>query len=221
MFIEKRKRFLIIGLIIFCFSNVQNLWSQKPKTSPDPKRVEIISRADDLERREIPVEKKEVKNPDQEDFEKKLKELTLRIKSLENNKQGEYNDSQKRLLLSLDILTKTEQRAENLRKQLIDLIERETNIKSRLEGIEYNLRPEIISRSTAIYGSLRPEDIRDQRRKSLESEKSNLESLLRQIQTNRSRLEESLKKADEWVEKVRLKFEKQIDKALEEKEPEN
>jgi galactokinase/mevalonate kinase-like predicted kinase len=69
----------------------------------------------------------------------------------------------------------------------------------------------MIERSAAFAGSLRPEEIRDQRKKSLEAEKKNLESLLTQIQTTRTSLEENVYKADFLVEKVRLKLDKDID----------
>ncbi len=76
------------------------------------------------------------------------------------------------------------------------------------------MRPENLERSAAFAGSLRPEDIRDQRKKSLDAERKNLDSLLTQIQDNRAVLEQSVQKADALVEKVRAKMEKEIDDAL-------
>lgn len=143
-----------------------------------------------------------------------LTELNARIKSLEANSQNNYDQKQKRLALNLDILTKAEQRAESLRKQLYEIIEKETTVRTRLEQITYDARPEMIERSLAFAGSLRPEEIRDQRKKSLDAEKRNLESLLVQIQTNRASLEENVQKADFLVEKVRIKLDKDIDAAL-------
>ncbi len=215
--IKKYSPFIVV--IIFIFSYQAN--GQIPEATPPDDIAEVVSRDIDNDKNISIKSNSEDKNKGSSDLEKKLEELLVRIKSLESSKGSNYDAEQKKLLLSLDILTKTEQRAENLRKQLIDLVEKETNIKTRLEAVEYNLRPEIISRSTAIYGSLRPEDIREQRKKNLESEKKNLENLLSQIQRNRENIEQSLKKADEWVEKVRLKFEKQIDKALEDESSKN
>ena len=88
------------------------------------------------------------------------------------------------MLLNLDILSKAESRAQNLRKQLIDLTEKESEIKTKMEQIEYDLRPEMIDRMVAFAGTLRPEELRSMRRKSLESEKNNLQNLLVQIQSN-------------------------------------
>ena len=148
------------------------------------------------------------------DAETKIKELTERIKSLESNKRNEYDEKQKRLLLNLDILSRAESRAESLRKQLFEMVEKEASVRMRLEQIGFDARPEMIDRSMAFVGSLRPEEIREQRRKSLEAEKRNLESLLTQIQTSRASLEENVQKADFLVEKVRLKLDKDIDTAL-------
>ena len=148
------------------------------------------------------------------DADARIKELTDRIKSLESTKRNEYDEKQKRLLLNLDILSRAESRAESLRKQLFEMVEKEASVRMRLEQISFDARPEMIDRSTAFVGSLRPEEIREQRRRSLEAEKRNLESLLTQIQTSRTSLEENVQKADFLVEKVRLKLVKDIDEAL-------
>ncbi|HLM59540.1 MAG TPA: hypothetical protein VK308_01935 [Pyrinomonadaceae bacterium] len=148
------------------------------------------------------------------ELDSRIKELNARIKSLESSKRNEYDEKQKRLLLNLDILSRAESRAESLRKQLFEMVEKEATVRTRLEQISFDARPEMIERSTAFVGSLRPEEIRDQRRKSLDAEKRNLESLLTQIQTSRSSLEENVQKADFLVEKVRFKLDKDIDAAL-------
>ncbi len=148
-----------------------------------------------------------------------IKELNSRIKKLESAKKGEPDQKQQRLLLNLDILSRAESRAESLRKQLFEMIEKENSVKTRLEQIQYDARPELIDRSVALVGSFRPEELRDQRKKSLEAEKRNLESLLTQIQTSRTTLESNVEKADALVEKVRSKLDKEIDDALATEEP--
>lgn len=144
----------------------------------------------------------------------RIKELNARIRSLESGSRNEYDEKQKRLLLNLDILSRAESRAESLRKQLFEIVEKEATVRTRLEQVSFDARPEMIERSAVFVGSMRPEEIRDQRKKSLDAEKKNLESLLTQIQTTRTSLEESVYKADFLVEKVRLKLDKEIDAAL-------
>lgn len=148
----------------------------------------------------------------------RLNELNTRLNSVDSKEKREYEEKQKRLLLNLDILTRAEQRAESLRKQLFELTEKENAIRTKLEQIEYDLRPEMIERQIAFVGTLRPEELRDKRKKSLESEKSDLETLLTEIQTTRASLEVNVQKADQLVEKLRFRLEKDIDDALNEEQ---
>ncbi len=150
-----------------------------------------------------------------------LDDLRERIKTLETNRKKDTDEKQKRLLLNLDILTKSEQRVESLRKQLFDMIEKENAIKLRLDIIDNDIRPEAIDRQIAIAGSLRPEDLRTQRKKNLESEKTNLQVLLTEVQKNRTNLELNVTRADTMVERLRGKLEKEIDTALADETPDN
>lgn len=146
----------------------------------------------------------------------RLLEMNSRMQTMEGTKQKAYEEKQKRLLLNLDILTRAEQRAESLRKQLFELIEKENTIKTKLETIDYDARPEMIERQVALVGSLRPEELREAKRKNLEAEKRNLSNLLIEIQNTRSNLEANVQKADQMVEKIRTVLEKDIDDALNE-----
>ncbi|MCA1625245.1 MAG: hypothetical protein LC778_15890 [Acidobacteria bacterium] len=194
----------------------------QPTPPPQQTVPTIVSRAEDYQNEnqtivaEIPQTQTEAETLDQrvDKFNDRMKEINSRVKSLESTRKNDYDEKQKRLLLNLDILSRAEQRAESLRKQLFELVEKENSLRTRLEQIQYDARPEIVDRAAALSGSLRPEEIRDQRRKSLEVEKRNLESLLSQIQTSRTALELNVQKADQLVEKVRFKLEKEIDDAL-------
>ncbi len=147
-----------------------------------------------------------------DDRETQIRQLGDRLKTLESAKGKDQK--QKQLLMNLDILTRAESRVESLRKQLFEIIEKENSTNARIEQISIESRGEVIDRNVALMGSLRPEEIREQRRKSLEAEKINLETLLAQIRTNRTALETSVQKADALVEKVRTKLDKEIDDAL-------
>jgi predicted nucleic acid-binding Zn-ribbon protein len=140
--------------------------------------------------------------------------LNDRLKKLEAGQNTSYDDRQKRVLMNLDILTRAEQRADSLRKQLFDMIEKENSLRARLDQIEYDIRPEIIERALQLGGSMKPEEIRENRRKSLTAERANIQSLLAQVQTTRTNLEGSLLRAEQMVEKLRAKAEKDIDDSL-------
>ena len=193
-----------------------------PTATPLTSEPLVISRADEFPNensRAIPPDPNEVKSSAGADSSSigSLEDLGNRIRNLEAGRKVEKVDpdeKQKRLLLNLDILTRAEQRTESLRKQVFEMIEKENTVKTKLDALEYELRPEVIERSVALIGTLRPEEIRASRRKSMESERANLQSLLTEIQRNRSSLEISLQRADGLVERLRTKFEKEIDTAL-------
>jgi hypothetical protein len=144
----------------------------------------------------------------------RLKGLTTRVGTLETQPKADIDAQQKKILLRLDILSRAEQRAESLRKQLFELIEKENDSKTKLDDAEYQSRTEVIERSGIANGSLRPEEIREQRKKSLETQKLNYKALLLQIQSSRANLEDSVLKADSLVIKLREKLEAEIDLAL-------
>jgi hypothetical protein len=149
----------------------------------------------------------------------RIRDLNERVTRLENGQGAAGDEKQKRLLMNLDIITRAETRAEGLRKQLFEMIEKENTVKARLDQIEYEIRPEVIERTLQIGGSLRPEEIRDAKRRSLDSERNNLQALLTSIQSNRTNLEMNLARAEQMVEKLRAKLEKEIDDSLADTDP--
>lgn len=188
-----------------------------PQTEP-----EVIARADDFPEEtggntvvpETTPEQPETIDDKLDRANSRIKELTARIKSLEKGQKNDYDEKQKRLLLNLDILTRAEQRAESLRKQLFDMVEKESALKSKLDQIENDIRPEVIERQVAFAGTLRPEELREMKRKNLDIERKNIQAILAQLQTTRANMETSVQRADAMVEKLRFKLEKDIDDAL-------
>ena len=134
-------------------------------------------------------------------------------------KPGEGGDErQKRIAQNLDLLSRTEQRAETLRKQLIELTEKETAFRTRLMQIDEDMRPDSIDRSLIVgsVGTTRTTEIRDTRRRVLDNERRGVESLLNQTSQSRARLEEDVRQADALVARLRMRLlpliEKEIDK---------
>jgi predicted nucleic acid-binding Zn-ribbon protein len=115
-------------------------------------------------------------------------------------------EGQQRALVDLERLSRAEQRAEGFRAQLRDVQAKEADLQSRFEQIEYDLKPENIERSASFYGTTRPEDVRDARRRQLENEKSRVQSQLTLLQTSRIRLESAIALADTEVERLRARL---------------
>ncbi|PWT92598.1 MAG: hypothetical protein C5B55_06060 [Blastocatellia bacterium] len=84
------------------------------------------------------------------------------------------------------------QELDNLRLQLIDVQNRESELKARLQQLDIDLQPQNIERYFSGVGSVHPEELREQRRKQLQSEKDRTTALLEQTSLQRSRLESAI-----------------------------
>ena len=214
--------FVLSAAFTFSADAQTNNRRRQPRPTPTPVPVStepaVISRADEYPTVVIepipaptPTQNTSIDNGNSQTMEE-LRERLLLLET--NSKRKDPDEKQKRIALNLDILTKSEQRSEGLRKQLFDMIEKESNIRAKIDQIDNDSRPEAIDRTFATVGSLRPEELKAQRRRSLEIDKRNQETLLVEVQRNRANIEQSLQRADALVEKLRAKIEKEIDDAL-------
>ncbi len=149
----------------------------------------------------------------------RLREITDKVLTPGAGPGGSPNERSNRLSLSLEILTKAEQRAESLRKELLERIEREATLRSRLAQNDEEIRPENIERALNPIGTTRSVELRDTRRRVLENERRGYESLLIQIAQSRVRLEEDVKQADAQVHRLRLRILPLIDREIEKINP--
>lgn len=115
-------------------------------------------------------------------------------------------EGQQRTLVDLERLSRAEQRAEGFRAQLRDVQAKEADLQARLEQVEYDLKPENIERSASFYGTTRPEDVREARRRQLENERTRIQSQLNLFLTSRTRLESAIALADTEVERLRARL---------------
>jgi len=144
----------------------------------------------------------------------RLREVSDKLPAADGGKTGS-NEKQSHIVLSLDLLGRAEDRAGVLRKQLLELIEKDTSYKSRLAQIDEDMRPENIERSLSGVGTTRTAELRDVRRRSLEIERRGLESLVNLTTQGRLRLEEDVRQADSLVSRLRQRLLPLIDKEIE------
>jgi phage shock protein A len=111
-----------------------------------------------------------------------------------------------RTLVDLERLSRAEQRAEAFRAQLRDVQEKEANLQSRLDQLEYDIKPENIERSVGMNGTTHPEEVREARRRQLENERTRIRSQLDLLYTSRTRLEAAIALADTEVERLRARL---------------
>ena len=105
------------------------------------------------------------------------------------------------LLLTLPVLAQEtrQERAANLRAQLLDVQAKQTELQTRLQRIEEESKPENIERGLAGIGSTHPEELREQRRRQLEIEKKGLQAQIDTLVASRTRLEAAIASADAMI----------------------
>jgi DNA repair ATPase RecN len=141
----------------------------------------------------------------EEETQSSIKNLTTQVDRLNQKLTSMQEDD--RYQLDMERLTRAEQRAEQLRAQLMDIQSKIADFEARLEQLEFALRPENIEASIAGYGSTRPEVARDTRKKQLEGERGRVQAQLKLAETSRSRLEVAVANADAEVDNLRAKLE--------------
>ncbi len=210
-----KSSFVLMFIFAFYFILVAStIDAQTRRPTPTPRQdiPTVVSRDDDTVRNNTIDDDVRETTDDSEN--------TINLPRERVSQPSDDNDDgsikQKKMVLYLDLLTKVEQRSASLQEQLYDLLEKQNTLTSKIKQLEYQLRPEVISSTTGLTGSLRPEDLREQRKLALELEKSNFEALLQQLDNRRSMLEENVRKADVLVEKIRLRFDQIVEAALNE-----
>jgi hypothetical protein len=147
----------------------------------------------------------------------RLREISEKLLSPETAKTGDAPAGKlSPIAQNLDILTRAEQRAETMRRQLLEMTEKETAYRTRLMQLDEELRPESIDRSLSGVGTTRTPELRDMRRRQVDNERKGVELLLGQASGSRARLEDELKQADLLVARIRQRLlpiiEREIDK---------
>ena len=143
----------------------------------------------------------------EDDMQQTINALSNQVNRLTDKlTQMQGND---RSLLDMERLTRAEQRSESLRSQQLEAESKLADLQSQMDQIDYALKPENIERVTSGYGTTRPEEARDSRRRQLESEKARLQVQIRLLETSRTRLETAVANSDAEVDLLRRRLQQQ------------
>jgi preprotein translocase subunit SecD len=176
-------------------------------TNPTGDDVKIISTADSPQDPSQPTEAKKPKaptSPEQDQMQQTITTLSNQVNRL-NDKLSQMQEDD-RYQLDMERLTRAEQRAEQLRSQLIDTQAKIADFEAKLEQIDFALQPENIESATAGYGSTHPEQAREARKKQLEGEKARVQAQLKLVESSKARLETAVANADAEVDMLRAKL---------------
>ena len=175
-------------------------------TGPDGER--IISTADEDPTESEPASEtagaKPRKLTEAQRMQQKINALSNQIDRLE--KLGQANETE-RAQLEMERLTRAEQRTESLRTQLVDVESKLADLQPRVDELDYASKPENIERSGAGFGNVRPEEVRETRRRQLEVSKAGLQRQIKILEASRVRLEAAIGTADAEVDRLRRRLE--------------
>ena len=150
---------------------------------------------------------------DPEEMKRTIRSLSSQVDKL-SDKLGQMQEEQ-RSLVDLERLSRGEQRSAQLHAEMRDVQAKEAELQARLEDINYALKPENIERATAGVGSTHPEEVREQRRKQLESEKQRVQGQLDHLAASRTSLEQAIAAAESEVDRLRKKLDAADQAAIE------
>ena len=150
---------------------------------------------------------------DPETMKKTIHVLSTQVDKL-TDKLTQMEESQ-RSLVDLERLTRAETRSAALRAELRDVQAKEADLQAKAEQVDFDLKPENIERSTSGYGTTHPEELREQRRRQLESEKQRIQKQLDQLAISHSRLDEAIATSDAEIDRLRKKLDAADEAAIE------
>jgi len=132
---------------------------------------------------------------------------TVTVDSGVDNRTVRNGQDQPQSRIDAQVLARAEARANSLRDQLVNLQMREIELKSRIDELEYRMRPESIQQALLFVASVRPMDeLRSGIRARLEKEKNNASAQLELIAATRSKLEAALRDAEAESDRLRLRL---------------
>src|SRR2546423_7342494 len=140
---------------------------------------------------------------------RKLEELSTEFSRL--NRKLDSLEKERQADLLQERLTRAEQRAEGLRGQLSQTLEKQADLQARADQIEYDLRPESIELRAAVVPTLHADDVRTQIRQNLENEKKRVRAQLDLLDATRTRLETAIAGADAETDRLRARLNEVLD----------
>lgn len=188
----------------------------RPVTQPQPTPVPqgtdptLVSTADEANTNQTPQRQTAKPTPNADEANaRRLERLSTELNQL--NKKFDALEKERQADLLQERLTRAEQRAESLRTQLSQTLEKQADLQARADQIEYDLRPESIELRAATIPSLHADDVRTQIRQSLENEKKRVRAQLDLLDSTRSRLETAIAGADAEADRLRARLNEIID----------
>lgn len=150
---------------------------------------------------------------------KSVTDLNARLKifsdTFTSNQGLRLTDKQQKLLAAFEFLNRAEQRLSNLQTLKITLAERLTSARLRLAQNEIESKPESIDRSVAVRGAITDaEEMRESRRRALARQRTEINSLINEIQDSISTVNEEIRQTENFLKNIRSRIFPEIEKEI-------
>lgn len=129
------------------------------------------------------------------------KQMANFAQTFSSNQGLRLTDRQQKLLFAFEMLNRAESRLSTLQLMKVTLADREATTKRRITEVEERLRTENIDRT--IGGALDAEQVRAQRRRALETERSDLVALLAELQNTIRDADGELAQIQTFIRRIR------------------
>jgi chromosome segregation ATPase len=123
-----------------------------------------------------------------------------------SDKLNEMQTSQQSMV-DLERLSRAEQRSSQLRTELREVQGKKGDLEGHLEQVENDLKPENIERAVAGYGTTRPEELRAQRQKALENDRTRTRQQIDQLAASEIRVQQAIAASDVEIDRLQKKLE--------------
>ena len=124
------------------------------------------------------------------------------------------SDPRQKIILGIQALASAEQRVIQLQAAQFDLTQQLNDTRGKLTQTELDLRPRNIDRSVAFEGTTETEEVRQSRRQKLLSDRTNLSTLLQQLQTSLQDNTELLRDAQQFANRLRRQYVPLMDREM-------
>ncbi len=198
----------LIGGLLMVDSNAQKRKRKRRSSAPKITNPEIYQPVDNANSNNSGETSTPTENPsptpDPESMKKTIQTLSNQVDKL-NDKLNQMEESQ-RSMVDLERLGRAEQRSSQLRAEQRQVQTRIGELEVRLEDVEFALKPENVERATQVYGTTRPEEVRAQRKKQLETERDRVQKQLEQLRASDVHLTQAIATSDAEVDRLQKKL---------------
>lgn len=193
MFINNR----ILVLLCFLFSMVTpSTTAQQPPAQNSSNATNQSQQSNDAQQTQT--------CPEAEALKKNLQQLQAEVQRLKSKVAQLERD---RLATSLQEQLEVEQdRAEKFQLHLIEISEKEAPLLARIDQINQQLKPEAMERTLAGVGSVHPEELREETKKTLANERYRIQAQLEVLRQDRYRTQASLATTDAAIARIKQKL---------------